>query len=181
MAPWLVLLGALLLRLSGTLSWTSVKPCTIQTRLHVVVPQKPPAEAEQQEKKSRPFWGDIFDKLRKAVTRTEAKDIVTTAKKGDIDPVAERQPLDYEKEEAVMKRDINATIEQTFSFSPTLQLFHFSPSLQQILREMKIRAKEDMTTVGTFFRGENGGIGADKAVRIVYRGDRDKEEAEEED
>ena len=178
MVPWFILVAFLAFHVA-------LSPWGIPTRftLHSVIllhyaNDKGPFTKQEQEKKSRPFWGDIFDKLRKALTKSEVKEIVAPANE-DIEYVAGRS-LDYEKEESTMKNDINATIEQIFSFSPELQHFHFSPSLQQILREMKIRAEEDMKTVGTFYRGENGGVGADKAVRIVYRGNREENEAEKE-
>ena len=177
MVPWLVIVAFLALHicaLSPLSPWGTPTRVTLYrplSRLHYSNDKGPLIEQEHQEKKSHPLWGDIFNKFRKALTTLEAKDVVATAKE-DIE-------LDYEKEESVMKNDINATVEQTFSFSPELQHFHFSPSLQQILREMKIRAEKDMTIVGTFFRGEDGGIGADKAIRIVYRGDREMKGAEE--
>ena len=58
MSPWLVLLGVLLWHARCILSWKSIKPCVIQTRLHVVVPQQPPAETQQEPEpeKQKPRW-----------------------------------------------------------------------------------------------------------------------------
>ena len=169
MVPWLVVLELLAFHalFQCALPWGIPTRFTIRplTRLYYANDKKPLTE-QAQEKKSRPFWGDIFNKLRKAITTPEVKDVATTAIE-EIDRVAGKE-LDYVIERG--KKDINATIEQKFSFSPTLQ---------QILWEMKIKAEEDIKTVGTFFRGENGGEGADKAVRVVYRGDRENEGAED--
>ena len=60
-APWLILLGVLMLHAKYALSFKNAKPCIILTRLHAVIPQKPPAEAAQQEQeKQKPRWRPVF-------------------------------------------------------------------------------------------------------------------------
>ena len=149
MVPWLIIVAFLALHvcaISPLSPWGSPTRITLRSSLGRLyyTNERPLNEQEQQEKKTRLLWGDIFDKLRKTLTaQQEAKDVLATAKV-DVDRGVAISCLDYEEEESVMKNDINATIEQTFSFSPELQHLHFSPSLQQILREIKIRAEEDM-------------------------------------
>ena len=179
MVPWLVVL-AILAFANCALPWGIPTRFTIRpvSSLYYANDKKPVTaqELQQQEKKSRPFWGHIFDHLRKVVAAPEANDVAATEAKVEI------EHLDKQLDAAMERGDneFHPTIEQTFSFSPKLQRFHFSPSLQQIIREMKLRAEDDMKTVGTFFRGENGGAGADDAVRVVYRGEQEKEESEKE-
>ena len=168
MTPWGLLLGFVILHIRCVLSWKNTKLQPIQScRLHVVAPQKPPVEAEPKQEKTRKIWENLFGKLKKAITTPEVKDVAATAKE-EIDRVAGKE-LDYVMERG--KKDINETIELSFSFSPTLQ---------QILRDMKKKAEGDIKIVGDFFRGENGGAGADDAVRVVYRGEQEKEESEKE-
>ena len=174
MVPWLVIVAFLALHicaLSPLSPWGTPTRVTLHrplSRLHYANDKGPLTEQEQNQEKTLRIWESLFGKFRKALTTPEVKDAVATAQE-EVHRVAGKQ-LDYAMERG--KKDINETIEVSFSFSPTLQ---------QILKDMKKKAEEDMKTVGNFFRGEDGGIGADKAVRIVNRSDREKEGATEEE
>ena len=173
MVPWLVFLELLAFHAICALPWGI--PATRNTfrplsRLCYANDQKPVTE-QHQEKTSRPFWGDIFDKVRKAVTTPEVKDVTKTAKE-EIDRVADKVRKAVTTQEA---KDVAATAKEEID---RVTREHFPPSLQQILRDMTIRADKDIKTVGNFFRGENEGVEADKVVRVVYRGDKEKERAE---